>query len=368
MGWILVFVTIIQLILFLGHLLVYKTCIFFLHITSSQILWTLRIIFLALSLSFLTSTLISRGFNNIFTQYFYIFSASWLSFLNFLILASVLLWIVLGLLQTFHISFDRKLLAEIFFGLAIAVSVYGLINAATIQITKIEVKLPNLPKEWQNKTAVWVSDLHLGETNGYNFSKKVAEMIQEINPDIVFMGGDFYEDTKADRKKLIEPFAALKSTYGTYFITGNHEEFGDKSVFIKPIEEAGINVLDNEMVNLDGLQLIGVDYNATRDLKNYEKILDDLKIDPKIPSILLRHAPSLLEIAEKKGINLEISGHTHHAQIFPHQIFTYLIYKGYDYGLKKIGNMKVYTSSGVGTWGPPSRVGSKSEIVLIKFK
>ena len=90
-------------------------------------------------------------------------------------------------------------------------------------------------------------------------------------------------------------------------------------------------------------------------------------VDRARPSILLKHEPSDLDVAEAAGVSLDLSGHTHHGQIFPLMFFTWQIYKGFDYGLKRIGAMQVFTSSGVGTWGPPLRLGTKSEIVEIEF-
>jgi predicted MPP superfamily phosphohydrolase len=86
-----------------------------------------------------------------------------------------------------------------------------------------------------------------------------------------------------------------------------------------------------------------------------------------MPSILLKHQPDLLGVAESNGVSLQLSGHTHKAQMFPLSLITKWIYHGFDYGLHRFGNMQIYTSSGVGTWGPPLRVGTKAEIVRITF-
>ncbi len=115
------------------------------------------------------------------------------------------------------------------------------------------------------------------------------------------------------------------------------------------------------------VQIVGVDYKTTEKRSDFEKVLSSLPIDANLPSILLKHVPSNLDVAEKRGISLGLFGHTHRAQVFPFSIITHFVYKGFDYGLKKLGKMQVYTSSGVGTWGPPIRVGSNSEIVILNF-
>jgi hypothetical protein len=97
-------------------------------------------------------------------------------------------------------------------------------------------------------------------------------------------------------------------------------------------------------------------------------ILNGIKINPTLPAILLKHSPTNLDIAHKKGITLQLSGHTHKGQIFPINFITALVYHGYDYGFKKFKDLQIYTSSGAGTWGPPMRVGNIPEIVVIKFE
>jgi predicted MPP superfamily phosphohydrolase len=122
-----------------------------------------------------------------------------------------------------------------------------------------------------------------------------------------------------------------------------------------------------ELCHQYGLQLVGVgDRDSIKPVK-FQEILNNLKIDKIKPAILLKHQPSQLDIAEEAGISLQISGHTHKAQTFPLNIFTHFIFKGYDYGFHMYKNMAVYTSSGIGTWGPPLRVGSDGEIVVLHF-
>jgi predicted MPP superfamily phosphohydrolase len=128
-----------------------------------------------------------------------------------------------------------------------------------------------------------------------------------------------------------------------------------------------MRVLYNEKVELDGLQIIGVDYRDTRAEEPFRSILKKIGIDRHKPSILLKHAPVHLQVAEEQGISMQLSGHTHHGQVFLFRFITSQVYQGYDYGLKKFGDLLVYTSSGAGTWGPPMRIDTNPEIVVIKF-
>lgn len=207
----------------------------------------------------------------------------------------------------------------------------------------------------------------MGQFYGAWFSRKLVEKIKALSPTLVCVGGDLYDGAMVDKELVIEPFKKLVPPLGLYFITGNHEEFEDTQKYISVIKEVGMRVLNNEKVDIDGLQLVGVDYKDTVKKKAYTKIMESLALDRQKPSILLKHTPRDMEVAERAGISLQISGHTHKAQMYPLSYITRALYKGFDYGLKKFGTMSVYTSSGVGSWGPPMRVGSRAEIVEIHF-
>lgn len=129
-----------------------------------------------------------------------------------------------------------------------------------------------------------------------------------------------------------------------------------------------MRVLKGEKVLLDGMQIVGV---YDHDLANAERlrwILQSVALDRSGPSILLAHTPSRLAVAEEAGISLQLSGHTHRGQLFPFTWLTRRIFGDYTYGLQRLGELMVYTSSGAGTWGPPLRVGTQPELVLIRFE
>jgi predicted MPP superfamily phosphohydrolase len=213
-----------------------------------------------------------------------------------------------------------------------------------------------------------VSDTHLGQVRNYGFARQIAAKVKDLRPDVVFIGGDLYDGVAVDLDRTIEPFSKISPPYGTYFITGNHEEFSDNTPYLQAVRRAGIRVLYNEKVDLDGLQIIGVDYRGSRREEDFRSILQSVGIDPHRPSILLKHAPFHLQVTREQGISLQLSGHTHRGQVFLFRWITAKVYRGYDYGLKWFGNVLVYTSSGAGTWGPPMRIDTIPEIVVIEFK
>jgi hypothetical protein len=297
-----------------------------------------------------------------------VIAASWIGFLNFFVLASLSSWVIYIAAHTVSFSPNRKLLVGLLFGLAIVAGIYGIVNAGTTRITNMTIKLHDLPDYWRGKTAVWISDIHLGAVRRYGFAKDIANRIQQLKPDLVFIGGDLFDGGTVDLNGFMEPFSRISAPDGIYFITGNHEEFFDHVQYLEAVRQAGITVLNNELVSIKGLQIIGVDYRDSQNRQKYEMILNGIKINPNLPTILLKHSPTNLDIAHKKGIAFQLSGHTHKGQIFPINFITARVYHGYDYGFNKFKDLQIYTSSGVGTWGPPMRVGNIPEIVVIRFE
>ena len=362
------FISIVQSILFLGHGFFYMTLVRFLGVASSPRLLALRMAMGLFSVSLVLTSFLAFRYSNLLVRCLYTAAASWLGILYLLILASILCWVFYGLAKLFHLSLDRKLLIEILIGMALLASLYGIINSGATRITRLNIQLSGLPGEWKGKTAVWVSDTHLGPVRNRGFSRHISTLVQNLHPDIVFIGGDLFDGEALDLDKVIEPFSQISSHYGTYFITGNHEEFTDNARYLDAVRRNGMRVLNNEKVELDGLQIIGVDYRDSRSEEQFRTILQKVGIDRGKPSILLKHTPFNLQVAGEQGISLQLSGHTHQGQVFLFRFITRRVYQGYDYGLKSFGDLLVYTSSGAGTWGPPMRLDTKPEIVAITFR
>jgi hypothetical protein len=362
------FLIIGTLIIGLIHATIYKVIVVVFAISSPAWLLALRVIFGVLAVSFILALFLVRSSDNAAVQMFYRAAAVWIGFATYLFFAACLYGLAVGVLAMVRPGTNLIWLAIILFAVAIGTGVYGLIHAADLKVKEVTISLPNLPAAWQGKRAVWVSDMHLGAIYGVDFSREVTSAVNALNPDIVWIGGDLYDGVKVDDDAIIAPLAGLKASLGTYFITGNHEEFGDPGPFITAIKKIGIRVLNNESVDIEGVQLIGVDDRDSTDPVKFAAILSGLNIDMSRPSILLKHQPSQLDMAEKAGISLQISGHTHRAQIWPFSLITHWVFHGYDYGLNEWGSMKVLSSSGAGTWGPPMRVGTDAEIVVLTFK
>jgi len=363
-----VFVTVVQLLLFAFHGLVYATLLYFFAGHNAISPTPLGITLFLLSVSFVPATLLAHRYFNTPIRILNRFAATWLGILNFAFLASLASWTALLFVQLFHLPVSRFQIAATFFSLALLASLYGILNAANIRVKRITVKLPGLPAVWRGRAAALVTDTHLGHIIGSRFLHRLVSILRQLRPDVVFVSGDMFDGTHVDYHRLAAPWSSLAPRFGSYFVTGNHEEFSDPSRYLDAIRSSGIHVLHNEAVDLDGLQVLGVPYHESANPRRFQSILENAQLDPTRASVLLTHVPHSLPIVEEQGISLQLSGHTHGGQIFPFTWFTSRIFGEFTYGLQRFGDLLVYTSSGAGTWGPPMRVGTHPEIVLIHFE
>ncbi|MCM2339015.1 MAG: metallophosphoesterase [Burkholderiales bacterium] len=350
------------------NLIAYKTFVTIFPVFASKHLFLIRIIFLVLMLSFILASFMARYDDSFFAKIFYTISASWFGFLSYLFLVAVLYSIILIVFHFISPNFSVLWIGKILFCLLIILGVYGLYNAQKIIITKVNISIPNLPESWKGRKAVFISDIHFGPIYSAGTAREISKKIEELNPDIVFNGGDTYDGVGGDVFTPIKLLADFKPYLGHYFVTGNHEEYGNKAGYLDAIKKAGIKILNNEAVVVEGVNIVGVDFTTTSKKEDFKNILDGISLDSKNPSILLKHVPFDLGVASDKGIDLQLSGHTHRGQAFPLSFISNFVYKGYDYGLKTFNSMQVLVTDGVGTWGPPMRVGTHSEIVLITFE
>lgn len=249
---------------------------------------------------------------------------------------------------------------------------FGFLNTRKIVVNTLTIEIPRKQSVLTELNAIVISDIHLSTINGEKLLSKIVSMINELNPDIVFIPGDFVDDRAETLKleKIGGSLSRIKAKYGVFASTGNHE-------FINGINGTSMFITDNG-INLirDSSQLIENSFivvaredasksNFTREpRKSLREIMNT--VDRNYPIILLDHTPYRLEEAEINGVDLQLSGHTHHGQMFPLNFITKMIYE-VSWGYKKKGNTHYYVSCGVGTWGPPVRLGSESEIVNLKI-
>ncbi len=321
-----------------------------------------------LCFSFLAATILAFRYNNAPLRVFYRVAAVWLGALNFLVLASAASWLAYGFIAASGIALPSRWIVGLFFGAAALVSAWAVANANWVRVKKIRIRLANLPEAWRGRTAMLASDLHLGHVHHHGFASRIVRKIGALQPDVIFLAGDMFDGTQVNAPELMAPFRFLRPPEGIFFATGNHELFRGDSYFSESIRAAGIRVLENEKVLLNGLQVIGVPYIHATHAEHFRSVLAMLAIDPSRASILLTHAPDRPAITAEACIGLQLSGHTHRGQFFPFSWITRRIYGAFTYGLARLGETQFYTSSGAGTWGPPLRVGSQAEVVQITFE
>lgn len=362
------FIIIVQSVLFLGHFFLYETWVTALGGKAvSSPLW-LKLAVAFLSISFVGASLFAFRYTNPWLRAFYRAAAVWLGLLSFLFIAAVFSWIVFAIASAAGLALNFHRVVALFFAVALVAGIYGVFNANWTRITRITVRLANLPEAWRGRKAALISDVHLGHVRNGSFLRRMVAKILKEEPDAIFIAGDLYDGTAIDARRAAEPLSNLSAPQGVYFVAGNHEQFGDDSKYLRAVEAAGVRVLCNEKVDADGLQIIGVPYrHATQDA-HFSSILEQIGVDRTRASILLTHAPDHPEVAEAAGVSLQLSGHTHVGQFIPWSWMARRIYRQFVYGLSRIGKMQVFTSSGVGTWGPPLRLGSKPEIVVLQFE
>jgi len=251
--------------------------------------------------------------------------------------------------------------------------IYGTWNGRHSYVKYYDININKKINGLNELNVVMVSDIHLGNLIDGKRAKTMVQEINILNPDIVLFAGDIV-DTEVKpflKGSMAEEFKNIKSTYGVYAALGNHDIMrGDDDIIAEELSKYGVTVLRDDVKAIkDKFYVVGRDdisINRTnKKRKSLENILVD--VDKSKPILLIDHTPSSLEDGVKNYIDLQVSGHTHKGQFFPNNLITNRIFE-VDYGYLIKNDMNVVVSSGYGTWGPPIRLGSRSEIVNIRMK
>ncbi|SFM08153.1 metallophosphoesterase [Pelosinus propionicus] len=254
--------------------------------------------------------------------------------------------------------------------------VFGRWNARNPRVRHYDITLPKSVSNLQNLHAVMVSDVHLGTIVDNARLEKMVNLINELNPDIVFLVGDTIDEDvqRFSKKKMSEGLKKLNSQYGVFAVLGNHEYLGSDSQFaIEQLQKSDVIVLRDEyqLVNQQ-FYIVGRDDPTSVKVTGQQRLdLSDIMqgIDTNFPIILLDHQPFKLTEGQLNGVDLQLSGHTHHGQFFPNQYITKRMFE-MDWGYLRKDRFQVIVSCGFGTWGPPIRIGNRPEIIdlMIHFE
>jgi uncharacterized protein len=272
----------------------------------------------------------------------------------------------------------RQMLARLGACLAVAIgmgaSAWAVREGRKVRVKRVEVPLRKLPKALDGLRIVQLSDVHVGPTIGRAFLQHVVATVNALSPDIVAITGDLVDGSVEDIKHRVAPLADLTSTYGTYFVTGNHEYHAGAPEWCEHLGDLGIRVLRNEYVEVerDGhiLHLAGIDdYEAANFDVGHGADLEKAVAgrDPSRALILLAHQPKAIHEAVRYGVDLQLSGHTHGGQLWPLWLLQ-RVGQPVVAGLAKFGESFVYVSCGTGSSGPPMRLAAPAEITDIVLR
>jgi uncharacterized protein len=339
-------------------------------------------IFLFISLAFIAGRLLERVWTSPLSDALIWIGSFWLGAMLYFVLA-LLCIDILRLVNHFVTIFPsfitanyvqaKQYAAYLIISLVGILIVAGSINARSPRVKTLNLSVPKKVDRVQSLNIVMVSDIHLGTIIGKHRFDKIVSIINSLNPDLVLFPGDIVDEDVASiiNDNVGESFKRIKSKYGIYACTGNHE-------YISGVEEAcsfltknGITVLrdTNVLVN-NSVYLVGREDRMIRRINNKSrKSFPELlsTIDNNLPIIVMDHQPFDLDETAKYKIGLQLSGHTHNGQIWPLNYIAEKIYE-VSWGYLKKGDTHFYVSCGVGTWGPPVRLGNTPEIVNIKLR
>jgi uncharacterized protein len=248
----------------------------------------------------------------------------------------------------------------------------GMVSAlGTPDLLRVRVPLRNLDPSLAGFRIAVVSDIHLSALLRRSHTERIVSLINESAPDLVAIVGDLADGTVADLGDAAAPLADLAPREGSFFVTGNHEYFVDPDGWVRELDRLGVHTLRNERTTITrggaSFDLAGVtDVNGRNsgDAPDFDRALAGRAGDG--PVVLMAHQPVQVTEAAKRGVDLQLSGHTHGGQLYP---FHYVVAAAQPSlaGLSKVDDTYLYVTRGAGFWGPPVRVGAPPDITLIEL-
>ncbi len=335
------------------------------------------VVFLFLSLSYIAGRVLEKVALSSISDFFIWVGAYWLAIMVYLLLA-VLVIDIFRLLNHFtgifpdfiNQNYDKaKFITAIsVLTITLIVVIAGRINAINPQIKNLTFNIPKKANGLKTLKIAAASDIHLGTLIGNGRLTYLVNKINAFEPDVVLFAGDIVDEDLAPviKQNLGETLRLLKSKYGTYAIPGNHEFYGGLKAATQYLTEHEITVMRDSVAKIgNSFYLVGredLTINNVRPRKKLSELME--QVDNNFPVILMDHQPFNLHEASDNKVDLQLSGHTHHGQLWPFNFITKAVYE-VSWGYKKKENTHIYVSSGFGGWGPPIRTGNRPEILYI---
>lgn len=274
---------------------------------------------------------------------------------------------------------SRRLFLARASAVAAGVASVGLVGVGTAtalgppDVLRVPVRLRNLDPAFRGFRIAVVSDIHLGPLAGRAHTERIVGMINEAAPDLVAIVGDVVDGTVAELGSAAAPLRDLVSREGSFFVTGNHEYFVDDTLeWLREVERLGVHPLRNEsttirrggaVVNLAGVNDLAGERHS--DGPDFDRALSG--VSPDGPTVLLAHQPVLVEEAAARGVDLQLSGHTHGGQMWPFHYLVRAVQPSLA-GLSSVDGTQLYVTRGAGFWGPPVRIGAPPDITVLSLQ
>jgi hypothetical protein len=335
-------------------------------------------VFLFLSASYIIGRFVERVWISPVSSFFTFVGSFWLAVMVYLLMAVLVIDLVRlvmyflpqpAMLANNYVDFKKYLFFAVLAVTGIVV-LAGHINALNPRVKRIDIHINKKAGQMKSLHIAAASDIHMGTLVGPRRTDQLVRMLNERNADLILLAGDIVDEDLAPviHNDLGRSLKKLKAPLGVFAITGNHEYIGGAEAAVKYLEEHGIRMLRDTSVKIsESFWLAGRNDRDSRRFSAKERIgLDKVLegVDLSLPVILMDHQPFNLQQVADAGVDFQLSGHTHHGQIWPFNYITNSIYE-VSWGFKKKGNSNFYVSSGYGGWGPPVRTGNRPEILDI---
>ena len=319
-------------------------------------------------LAFLLSSILSTSLAGIL----YSLGTTWIFIFLYLLLATLARDLFLWIDDRVHLLPDFPSKPRVTYLVATAIVVAALLGGHACYLLKKRVELTvdtgKLPPGESIKL-VLVSDLHLGHNTGARELARWVDLVNAEYPDVILIAGDIIDSDPRplEESRAWEWLQRLEARWGVYACPGNHEYIANIDRSLRLLRQAGIRVLRDTVINVAGaFLLVGRDDRQNPRRASLQELTRDLDRDA-LPVVLLDHQPFHLREAVASGVDLQLSGHTHHGQVWPINWITDHVFE-LAHGYKQDGRAHFYVTSGIGLWGGKFRVGTRSEYVVIHLK
>jgi predicted MPP superfamily phosphohydrolase len=377
------------LIFFSVVLLIYGSVNYYIFIRGYQALKLLPALkawytglFIFIASSYIIARIVERFYLCVFTDALTWIGSFWLAAMLYFFLfvvvldgVRVVIWLLPGINKDIIAQIPHVKQGLLLFSVLAVVIVPGVGYYRATRPIMVTLDL-NIPARQANPGTIkiaMVSDIHLGTLVAGNRLRRLVSKINDNDPDIILLAGDIVDEDLAPviRQNLGLTLEQLKAPLGVWAITGNHEYIGGAGPAIAYLEKHGIRFLRDTVHKIDGAFWLagrddrdGVRFGGSK-RKKLKEILS--LTDSTLPVVLLDHQPFSLDSVAQSGVDLQLSGHTHHGQLWPLNYLTSAIYE-VSHGYLKKRDTHIYVSSGYGTWGPPVRLGPRSEFVMVNLQ